>query len=391
MKTNQKKWIIYFASGNFYSSGLSSVHHLLDRLKDNYNILFFNSLGLASVSKIKKSTIPTRVLSKLKSFAKYLKEVNGYTVFSPISIPLGITSLDKVNSLFVAIQIKFIFTLLKIKDPILIIANPKAATLLHLFQSSTIIYLYSDKYSAYREIANKDYIDSLDYQLQEKSNFIVSNLKRTYDELCETKHKSKSLYLPHSVDFHLFNDCVYTETAIPDDLKFLDKPIIGYYGTLTNSNDWDLIIYLAKKRPTYNFVFIGKPREDINQVVFTLPNVHFLGYKPYNTLPMYLKHFSVCLMFWKRTDWIYNSNPLKTKEFLAMGKPIVSVRIYELEKSFNELIYICDTKEQFLSSIDKALTENSNELTQSRIDAVKDDSWEKDVEVIRGLLELNNV
>ena len=174
-------------------------------------------------------------------------------------------------------------------------------------------------------------------------------------------------------------------------LNGISHPIIGYYGTLTNSNDWNLIKFLAKSKPDYNFVFIGKIREDVDPEVFDFSNIHFLGYKPYKKLPRYLKFFDVCIIFWKVTDWIINSNPLKTKEFLSMGKPIVSVRIYELEKNFHDIIYLCDTKEEFLSSIDSALAEDSNRLPLKRISKVKDNTWEKDACRIIELFEETNV
>jgi hypothetical protein len=95
-------------------------------------------------------------------------------------------------------------------------------------------------------------------------------------------------------------------------------------------------------------------------------------------------------MFWNMTEWIYNSNPLKTKEFLAMGKPIVSVRIYELERNYPGLVYLCDSQNEFLQSLDAAVAEEIPELVQKRIEAVESDSWEKDAEKIVQLLETKN-
>ena len=282
---------------------------------------------------------------------------------------------------------QFVFRILKIKNPFIIVASPKAATLLDHISHASVIYMYSDKFSSYREISDKNHIESLDEILKQKSQFIVSNLYKTYEDLLRSPFASKSVYLPHSVDFQLFNSHLELHFPPPEDIKQLDSPIIGYYGTLTNSNDWSLIKYLAKEKPDYNFVFIGKIREDVDSEIFGFPNIHFLGHKPYSELPKYLKFFDVCIMFWKLTDWIINSNPLKTKEFLSMGKPIVSVRIYELEKNFPDLIYLCDTKEQFLFSIDIALSEDSCELAQNRISRVVNDSWESDAKKIVDLFE----
>ena len=390
LKKTKKKCIVYFASGNYWKGGVTGIHHLLDRLKSEYRVIFVNSLGLASITRVRKTTIFARIRARLLSYIKYLKIDNGYTIFSPIHFPIGLNSIEHLNSYLINIQFYFIIKVLKIDKPHVIISSPKALSVINKIPCSTLIYMYSDMFSAYREIANRDYITKLDEELKEKADFVVSNLRRTYDQLRNSSFSNKSIYLPHSVDFHLFNDALSDSTEYPNDMPCGGSPLIGYYGTLTNSNDWELICYLAKARPNYNFIFIGKARADVDKEVYNLPNVYFLGYKPYNTLPTYLKHFTVCLMFWKPTEWIYNSNPLKTKEFLSMGKPIVSIRIFELETNFPDLIFHCSTRNDFLTGIDRAILEDSDELKQRRIDAVRSDSWEKDAKKIIELLETKN-
>lgn len=388
---NNKKWLVYFASGNYWQGGITGRHHLLKRLHSfGYNILFINSLGLASIKSINRKTLSSRVKAKLLSYTKYLKVADSFLVFSPISIPLGLTFLDRINTFLLKLQMKYAFLALGINEPYILVASPKTATLIDNISYKCLMYMYSDKFSSYREIHDKDYIRLLDSTLKEKSQFIVSNLYKTYEELKESSFASKSIYLPHSVDFQMFHSHLEVEFPPPEDLARISHPIIGYYGTLTNSNDWNLIKFLAKSRPEYHFVFIGKAREDVDQEIYRYSNVHFLGYKPYQELPKYLKFFDACIMFWKLTDWIINSNPLKTKEFLAMGKPIVSVRIYELEKNYPGLVYLCDSKEDFLDSIDSALTEDSSELAAMRIASVKNDSWEIDAKKIMELMETNN-
>jgi len=363
--SNSSKWLVYFASGNFWQGGLTGRHHLLKRISaKGYNVLFVNSLGLASVKAISKNTLFSRVVAKLKSYCRYLKRSDSFLVFSPISIPLGVTALDKLNSFFLKFQFHVMLRLLGIRKPVLLVSSPKAALLLSSIDYSRLIYMYSDKFVSYREIHDRDYILHLDSILKSKSDYIVSNLLKTFEDLSSTEYGSKA-----------------------KDISAIRHPIVGYYGTLTDSNNWELISYLASMRPEYSFVFIGQVRKDVNRGVTNLPNVHFLGFKEYHTLPAYLKQFDVCIMFWKLTDWIKNSNPLKTKEFLAMGKPIVTVPIYELQRNFGDLVYICTSQNEFLSSIDNALKEDHLNLSKKRIERVMEDSWEKDATKLMDLFE----
>ena len=63
-----------------------------------------------------------------------------------------------------------------------------------------------------------------------------------------------------------------------------------------------------------------------------LPNIHYLGRRPYETLPAYGKAFTAAIIPYHLTQQVINSNPIKLREYLAMGKPIVSVSTPEIDK-----------------------------------------------------------
>jgi glycosyltransferase involved in cell wall biosynthesis len=116
-----------------------------------------------------------------------------------------------------------------------------------------------------------------------------------------------------------------------------------------------------------------------------LPNVHFLGFKDYMELPQYGKHFDVSFMCWKMTDWIKHSNPLKTKEYLSIGLPVVSVRIDELEREYADLVYLVDDGPEFLDAVRKAILLDSKDKREARIDSVRGETWHERVELMMNL------
>ena len=81
-------------------------------------------------------------------------------------------------------------------------------------------------------------------------------------------------------------------------------------------------------------------------------------------------------MSWIMTDWIRHSNPLKTKEYLSQGLPVVSVRILDLERYFSDLVYFAESGEEMLAGVRRALAEDSPELRAKRIDRVRGESWD---------------
>ena len=61
-------------------------------------------------------------------------------------------------------------------------------------------------------------------------------------------------------------------------------------------------------------------------------NIRVLGRKPYAELPRYAKAFDVALMPFKLNELTLAANPLKVREYLAAGLPVVSTAIPEVER-----------------------------------------------------------
>jgi hypothetical protein len=87
--------------------------------------------------------------------------------------------------------------------------------------------------------------------------------------------------------------------------------------------------------------------------------------------------------------WVENSSPLKFKEYLAAGKPVVTTYIEEIESDYKEVVYISHTKEEFLNNLDKGLQDDNTSRITKGIELVKNDSWLKAADKIENLLHVN--
>jgi glycosyltransferase involved in cell wall biosynthesis len=63
-------------------------------------------------------------------------------------------------------------------------------------------------------------------------------------------------------------------------------------------------------------------------------------------------------MAWQQNDWIAGCNPVKLKEYLALGKPVVSTPFSELEP-YLDLVEVAADTESFALAVRKALKNNS--------------------------------
>jgi glycosyltransferase involved in cell wall biosynthesis len=106
--------------------------------------------------------------------------------------------------------------------------------------------------------------------------------------------------------------------------------------------------------------------------------VRLVGTQPYETLPTWAKAFDVCIIPYRLNRQVANANPLKLREYLATGKPVVSVRNPEIDK-FSQWVRIVDGREAFLEAIEIELREDSPEAQAQRVAAVADQTWDRRV------------
>jgi glycosyltransferase involved in cell wall biosynthesis len=141
---------------------------------------------------------------------------------------------------------------------------------------------------------------------------------------------------------------------VPDELRGLPRPILGYFGLL--AEDWvdvPLLERVADRFPHGSLVLIGRATRDLASLA-SRPNVHLLGRRPYASLPSYCRAFDVALNVFPLNDVTLAANPLKVREYLAAGLPVVSTRIPEVEV-LGDRVRVARDHEGFLEEVAQAL------------------------------------
>ena len=117
-------------------------------------------------------------------------------------------------------------------------------------------------------------------------------------------------YLPHGVDFELFHH-VADESVALEEVQHISRPIAGYFGTLTSSNNIAMWEYCAERLPDVSFVLAGRVTGGDYSRLRAMENVFMPGHIPYEKIPMLCSSFDVCMLNWKMGPWIRSCNPLK--------------------------------------------------------------------------------
>jgi len=167
----------------------------------------------------------------------------------------------------------------------------------------------------------------------------------------------------------------------------IKRPIAGFFGGIDQHTfDLDLACKVTDLLPEMSFVFIGSNSIDCS-ALSGRKNVHMLSQKPYQQIPRYGRRFDVAIMPWRHNRWIQACNPVKLKEYLALGKPIVSTPFPELQK-YSGLVYQAAGPADFARCITKAIAQNSNALTRLRRQKVQDATWDAKAEAVLHALSM---
>jgi|GEM_PF-1948800 len=159
-----------------------------------------------------------------------------------------------------------------------------------------------------------------------------------------------------------------------------DRPVVGYIGAISNWYDIDLVITAATAYPEWDFVLIGSTWGCDLKTAELLPNIKFLGEKPYADLPGYLHAFDVCIIPFLLTELTLCTNPVKVYEYLSAGKPVVATAMPELQL-IREYVHIAETTEDFVEKLKIAIGESTDqELAGLRSKWAQQHDWQSRAE-----------
>jgi len=173
-------------------------------------------------------------------------------------------------------------------------------------------------------------------------------------------------YVPNGTDTASFGGHYEEEP----DIKSIKRPRIMWVGRIRMLH-YDWLDHAAGNNPNWSFIMIGTVDDikDANNKELKLykkrKNVHFLGWKDHMSLPSYMSSADVLIMPYECVDFVRFSHPNKIYQYLASGKPIVSSVFPEASK-YKDLIYLCETKNDFEIKIKEALLNGNDSMSINR-------------------------
>lgn len=196
-------------------------------------------------------------------------------------------------------------------------------------------------------------------------------------------------YLPNAANFDSFKTAYEQDLPMPEELKSLPGPIIGYTGNICHRTNYELLQKVCEAHSDKSVVMVG-PRnhwKHTNIDLDAIPNLHFTGGKPIEALPAYLAHFDALILPFLCNEVTRSIYPLKINEYLASGKPVIATPFSEDIRSFSDVIELADTPAEFATAITQALDSDAPELARARYERAASNTWQDRVRQIDTWIE----
>jgi glycosyltransferase involved in cell wall biosynthesis len=249
---------------------------------------------------------------------------------------------------------------------------PLSLFTLDSLQPKSVTYDVTDNYQLYEtQVRCRRLVRQRERKMFRRADLILISSK-------ELQHSyrlraSNTVRVPNGVQYNLF-----AKASQPGELHPLvanmKKPVIGYVGLTSRWMDFHLLEMLGRRWPR-QILMVGPIAAEVEKEARSIPGVIWGGFVPHQDLAPLLRGFDVCIMPHIVNNLRRMSNPLKIWEYMATGKPFVSVDLPALSP-IRHLVGIAQNPAHFVELVHEQLTNQNPEAIQARQQVAKDYSWD---------------
>lgn len=312
---------------------------------------------------------------------------NLYVATPPLLLPFHqmFQPIAALNNLVLGYWLRWLTKRLEMQDALVYSYVPYSHLAIKILGSKKVLYEKVDDLAAAKGLVRRATVEALEKKLLAMSQLVIVTATKL-KSLMGTKHESVHV-IPNACEIEHFTSTPTTSTE-PLRLRSIAHPRIGFVGMLAYWIDLDLIEQIASTHPEWQIVFIGPVSVDVSRFD-KYDNFHFLGRVPYDYLPTYMAGIDVFINPYRRDDIAESCSPLKVFEYLAAGKPVVSVPMPEVMR-FAPFLKIAESSAEFIAQIDELLRmkDMDRRKLSTRLRAlVKNDNWQDRFARTRKLLQ----
>ena len=371
-----------FFGNDWSAENRTSSHHISRRLAARFPLLYVESPGLRAPRANARDL--RKLVRKLALTLQPPRQAGEHFWVTTLpQIPLRRFRIVRAaNRLVSRFLLRRAMKKIGFKQPIAWFHVPHPGFLAGKLGERLTVFYCIDDYSQLPDVDSTS-IRTMDDQLTAASDIVFACSQMLVDS---HRRINANVHLSlHGVDADLFALASAAETPLPAAAAGMMHPVVGFWGLLDPRVDVSILASIARARPNWTILHVGRVAADVSALK-GLSNVVLAGARPYDELPQWAKAIDVCILPYVANSLVMPSSPLKLREFLAAGKPTVTVQLPDVEQ-FGGLVYLAGSAEQYLAAIEQALAENSPPLEARRRQAVAANTWDAVVERILAALQ----
>ncbi|MCV6624779.1 MAG: glycosyltransferase [Cellvibrionaceae bacterium] len=353
----------------------SSTQHLIKQMLHEQEIVWVNSLGL------RRPRLNSRDLKRAWHKLWALREkrpIHPATLtphlVNPLALPFpGSATARRVNSQLLTHTLAPVIG--QSRGHLLWTSLPSAVDVVGKLGERATVYYCGDDFAALDGVDHEP-VAQMEQELAAKSQLIIA----ASSKLAQKFPAYKTMTLPHGVDYDLFATPCDAASDLPT------GPVAGFYGAIAGWFDQQLMVATARKLPHWKFILIGPASVDTS-ALSAEPNIQLLGPKPHDELPHYSQHWDAGLLPFKDNQQIAACNPLKLREYLAAGSPVVTTEFPALE-GYRDLVHTGKSASDFAQALNNIHDQHHYQQVtrQQRQARVQSESWTRRADELKDIL-----
>ncbi len=255
--------------------------------------------------------------------------------------------------------------------PVVVTTLPLVADLVGAFRAARWVYYCVDDFAVWPGLDGRT-LREMESELLPKMDAVIAVSETLQSHLA--KQGKPSHLLTHGVDLGFWREPGSAELP-PSlrDLGAMPRPLVVYWGVIDRRTDLAFVRALSERLTAGTILFTG-PHDSPDPALVRLPRVRTLPPLPFSDLPVLASQASVMIAPYADLPVTRAMQPLKLKEYIATGKPVV-VRKLPSTSQWADCVDVVESPEAFVNAV---LTRLRDGLPTSQIHArarLESESW----------------
>ena len=308
---------------NDFNGDPTSKHHIMRTYAAETPVVWVEASGMRR-PQLRQAHDLRRIAGRLRRSVNTAGRAAGnLQVISPLSIPLPGNGLaNAVNARIYRAAVKRALEAQHrtARPPLVWVYNPVVAPYLDSIPHSGVVYHCVDRWWEFSEY-DTTVMRACHEDLCGRAQVVFASSSELLNDCLP--HNSNSHLIPHGVQWEHFAAAAHGDLQVPSDVADIQGPVLGFFGLIHDWVDQDLLCSIARALPDTTLVLIGNARVDVSRLQ-AMPNIRLLGQRRFSELPAYCVAFDVALIPFVFNDLTAAVNPIKLREYLSAGLPVVA-------------------------------------------------------------------